>query len=182
MDSNHPLLDNLPPGSLAALEVPKGRPSTKTPEKIEKILDLIAETNLSLREICKRNDDLPNITTLYHWLRDDEELYVAVYRALHLRCDDLAWDCLLVAENTDRDYAADGDGKTVVNREHLSRTQMKLDQMHWIIEQLRPDRYGDKRGMPVEKATTVISIEAPIARIEDHPQYAVLQAYSAESK
>ena len=161
------------------------RPSTRTSEKVDKILTLIAETNLSLREICKRNEDLPAISTLHRWLDEDDKLYVAVYRALHLRCDDLAWECLMVAENADHDYMldpeAEGVPKMVVNREHLARTQMRLNEYHYIIEQLRPERYGDKRGVPIEK-TTAVSLEAPIARIEDHPQYAVLQAYSAESK
>jgi len=184
----HPLLDNLPPGSLAAA-VPgrPGRPSTFRPDVIDKILDLVSETNLSLREICKRNADLPNIRTLYRWAAENDDFYEALYRALHLRCDDLAWECLMVAEDADRDYALEpteeGIPRMAVNREHLSRTQMKLNEMHYIIEQLRPERYGPKRvAALLPSKTTEVSLEAPIARIEDHPQFAVLAAYRAAAE
>ena len=50
---DHPLLDNAAPGSLAAKRGP-GRPSGFTPEMQQRILTLVAETNLSLRQMCKQ--------------------------------------------------------------------------------------------------------------------------------
>lgn len=187
--SENPLLSNLPPGSLAATEpVKPGRPTAyEKGAVIEKILDLVAETNLSLREICKQHEDLPSIRTLYRWMSEDDEFFVTVNRLQHLRCDDLAWDCLKVAEDGDRDITTvpddEGMPHMVVNKEHIARTQMRLDQMHYVIEQIRPERYGDKRFVQTQSAkVTEITVEAEILRIEDHPNYPMLAAYRAAAE
>lgn len=185
--SENPRLSHVPPASPSAPAKP-GRPTEfKKGDVLEKLFDLIAETNLSLREICKQHEDLPSVRTLYRWMSEDKEFFIQVNWLMHQRCDDLCWDCLKVAEDGDRDYTLepteDGMPQMVVNREHITRTQQKLDQMHYIIEQLRPERYGDKRIVqPPTSAATEITVEATVARIEDHPNYPVLAAYRAAAE
>jgi hypothetical protein len=66
---DHPLLDNAAPGSLTAKRGPGGF----TPEMQQRILTLVAETNLSLRQMCKQYDDLPGISTLHRWAAENRE-------------------------------------------------------------------------------------------------------------
>ena len=172
---DHPLLDNAAPGSLAAKRGP-GRPSGFTPEMQQRILTLVAETNLSLRQMCKQYDDLPGISTLHRWAAENREFGERLHVLMMLRCDDLAWECLAIADAGEGDHTVDDDGQPIVNREHLMRTELRLKERHWLIEQLRPERYGDKRVVsPVAQKPSEVP-EAPVLRIEDHPQYAVLQA------
>jgi len=175
---DHPLLDNAAPGSLTAKRGPGGF----TPEMQQRILTLVAETNLSLRQMCKQYDDLPGISTLHRWAAENREFGERLHVLMMLRCDDLAWECLAIADAGEGDHTVDDDGQPIVNREHLMRTELRLKERHWLIEQLRPERYGDKRVVsPVAQKPSELP-EAPVLRIEDHPQYAVLQAYRAGSE
>jgi hypothetical protein len=159
-----------------------GRPSGFTPEMQERILTLVAETNLSLRDMCKKYDNLPSISTLHRWAAENREFGAQLHVVMMLRCDDLAWECLAIADDAANDHTVNDKGEVVVNREAIARTEVRLKERHWLVEQLRPERYGDKRVVsPVAQKPSEVP-EAPVLRIEDHPQYAVLQAYRAGSE
>jgi transposase-like protein len=86
------------------------RPSTYTEEVAERILDRVAETNESLRQICKL-PGMPKPTTLARWR---------------------------IADDGDRDWRPetneDGVMTLTVNKEHLLRTRQRLE---WRLNLLR---------------------------------------------
>src|SRR5581483_11117054 len=65
-------------GALVVIEPPKrGRPSTYSDVVAQLILDAVAESNLSLRTLCRTREDFPSRSTLGRWFRERPEFHAA---------------------------------------------------------------------------------------------------------
>ena len=74
-----------------------GRPSKYSKEIAESICEQLSE-GIPLREIC-RQDGMPAWRTIYDWMKRDEDLSTAIAHARDLGYDNIAEECLHIADN-----------------------------------------------------------------------------------
>lgn len=130
-----------------AEEGPKktGRPSKRTDEVIQRILDgLSAGTPLTV--ICDA-EDMPGITTVWEWQKGDEALSEAIARAREAGWDRIAMDALAIADGSDRDTIAferAGQMVEIPDKEWILRTKLRVETRLKLLAKWDPKRYGDK--------------------------------------
>ena len=130
--------------------MPAGRPEVWTPEKrqeaIDKILGRIATSRDSLRTICTKDEELPNVETFFGWLRGDEALNEQYAKAKEAQTEVLSEEMVDIADDATNDYMeAKGDEGVSwrLNGEHIQRSKLRIETRKWLLGKLRPKKYGD---------------------------------------
>ena len=121
------------------------RPSIFDQALADKILDRISDGE-SLRKICC-DEDMPGQTTVYRWLRQDEEFRQQYASARELQADTLFDETLDIADDATNDWMerhAEEDIGWKENGEAIRRSQLRIDTRKWIAGQLRPKVYGPR--------------------------------------
>jgi len=111
------------------------RPTKKTPEVIQRLLDGIAD-GVTLRALC-REDGMPNWRTVYDWIEADAELAAQVARARELGFDAIAEDVFDIA-----------DGTRAIS-EHVQLSKMRIDTRLKLLACWNPKKYGSKATVDV---------------------------------
>ena len=124
-----------------------GRPSDFTQEIADLICGQLA-SGLSMRTVCKA-EDMPDMTTVFRWIRTNEEFRQQYEKAKEECADALAEEMLDIADDGTNDWMEriDKDGMPVgyvLNGEHVQRSRLRLDARKWIASKLKPKKYGDK--------------------------------------
>ena len=105
---------------------PRGRPSQYTQDKASDICDMIAAGS-SLRKICAR-DDMPDQTTVFRWLANNENFRLQYARAREAQADTYADEIPDIADDE-----ADP-----------QRARVRIDARKWAAGKLRPKKYGER--------------------------------------
>lgn len=122
-----------------------------TQEIADTICDRIA-LGESLREICAE-DEMPDQTTIYRWLRRDDEIgesFRQQYaRAREDQADTMVDECKVISDDGTNDWMEkhDKDGKLIgwqLNGEHVQRSKLRIEQRRWHAAKLKPKKYGEK--------------------------------------
>ncbi len=121
-----------------------GRPSLYTKALAAEICRRMAEGE-SLRAVC-RDDAMPDKATVLRWLADKDkaEFRDQYAHARDMRADALFDEALEIADNAADDWTTDGNGKAVLDHEHVQRSRLRVDTRKWAAGKLAPKRYGDK--------------------------------------
>ena len=119
-----------------------GRPSKRTPEIIQSILDGLSK-GTPLTVVC-HGDEMPNPATVWKWEQDDAELKQAIAHARELGFDVIAQDALDIADNTANDTKKGADGRDVPDNEWITRSRLRVDTRLKLLAKWDPKRYGDK--------------------------------------
>jgi len=120
-----------------------------TEEQKTSILNTICEnieSGLSLRKALLL-DNMPDATTFYAWIDEDEEKSKQYARATQLRAELIFEDILYIADDTSRDTkTVDLDGVKIeqVNHEVINRSRLRVDARKWMLSKMMPKKYGDK--------------------------------------
>lgn len=132
--------------------MPRGRPTTYTPELAEKVL-IQMYTGKSLRKICER-EDMPNRDTVNLWRIRHDEFSVQYARARRAQVEARIEDANDIADDGTNDFIEQdlGDGVVVqkLNSEHIQRSKLRCEQRRWEASKLlrgpidAPLDYGDK--------------------------------------
>lgn len=136
-----------------------GRPSDFTIEISDLICERLANGE-SLRSICE-DDGLPTKTTVFRWLKANEEFRDQYARAREAQADALFDDILDIADNARNDWMerrGEDDAGWIANGENIRRSQLRIDARKWMAGKMRPKVYGDrilnehtgKDGGPIE--------------------------------
>lgn len=118
------------------------RPSSYTPETVEAICERLAEGE-PLAQIC-RDDGMPGLRTVYDWAEARPDVSARIARAREAGEDVIAADCLVIADDGERDYAVGADGREVVNHDHIQRSKLRIDTRLKLLAKWNPKRWGDK--------------------------------------
>ena len=110
---------------------PGGRPIGYTPEIADRICTLIAEDELSLRQICAQ-DGLPAIATVYEWFRKFPEFAEQYARA---RSDQAHSSVYRLQEL---------EGKVERGEIEPNAARVIADSIKWRASKLQPKAYGDR--------------------------------------
>jgi hypothetical protein len=127
-----------------------GRPSSYDPVVAEKICELLSE-GVPLREIC-RMEGMPAWRNIYFWMARDEDLSAHIARAREMGYDNIAEECLDIADNSNNDWMnrevrnARGqiEIQRVVDTEHIQRSKLRIETRLKLLAKWKPEKYGDK--------------------------------------
>lgn len=136
------------------------RPTEYTQDKADFICMLIIE-GMNLRDICAR-DDMPAMTTLFRWLRQNEDFQTQYAQAKEDQAEIMVSDMLTIADDGSQDYY-DDDGKKKLNNECVQRSKLRVETRKWAISKFKPKVYGDRIIHAGDE-------DAPLATTEVTPQ------------
>lgn len=127
-----------------------GRPSSYDPVVASKICELLSE-GVSLREIC-RMEGMPPWRNVYFWMARDEDLSAHIARAREMGYDNIAEECLDIADNAQNDWMdreiKNAKGKVevvrVVDAEHIQRSKLRIETRLKLLAKWKPEKYGEK--------------------------------------
>jgi hypothetical protein len=126
------------------------RPTKKNPKLLEKILDAVMNGK-TLKAICE-SASMPSLTTIYRWLRDDEEFYISYARAVAVRTHEMILEALEIA---DRPKSGSAD---------VAADKLRYDARMKIAGKLNPKHYGDKPEINKEEKDTLRKVVVEIVR------------------
>lgn len=113
-------------------------------------------TGLSLRKICL-DENMPDQTTVYRWLRTNEDFRQQYARAREIQADTLFDETLDIADDGSNDWMEDkekADGFRY-NGDAVQRSRLRIDQRKWMAGKLAPKKYGEKVDLNLTGGLTV---------------------------
>lgn len=127
-----------------------GRPTKYTIEIADHICEKLAD-GITLTEICGE-DDMPGRRTVYDWMEGEEDWNKAfsarIARAREAGFDEIAEDCLRIADDNSRDVQeyeiAPGVKGTTVDYEVIQRSKLRVETRLKLLAKWSPKKYGDK--------------------------------------
>ena len=151
-----------------------GRPTLYTPELGDKLCALIA-LGSSLRTIC-RDDDMPDASTVYRWLRLHNDFRDNYEKARADQADALADEILEIADDGRNDWMErhNNDGSTAyaINGEHVqrSRLQCRQPQMDCLeAENRRNTATRSTRKLPGADGVPLVPTEITVTVVRPKP-------------
>lgn len=138
---------------------PHGRPSKLTPEVAAEICSRMAKGE-TLKNICL-DDHMPHRTTVNDWVIADEEFSRQYVRARELQADYWGDECMEIADDGTNDYMLQKQGDSeveVVNREHIQRSKVRIEQRQWMMERLNPKGYGRKQEVKHDASDAFLNL------------------------
>lgn len=122
---------------------PVGRPKESVPEAVAaQILDCIANGE-SLRGWCRSGKDRPTYTTVYEWLRKDEQFSARFKEARRAGFDAIADECQIIATEPPTDQL------------ELGWKKLQIDTRLRLLGKWDPSRYGDRQAVAHEGGVTL---------------------------
>ena len=133
-----------------------------TPEIAERIVAGISDGQ-TLRQLCR--DIGISKSVWYLWCKEHVELSTPEFagRIAHARVlgfDEIAEECIEIADDSSRDYTKDDDGRRVFDSDHVQRNKLRIETRLKLLAKWDPKRYGDKIQQEVD-ATLRITINDP---------------------
>ena len=121
-----------------------GRPSLRTPQIIEEIIERISAGE-PMAWIC-REDHMPSARTVTSWMDQDEELSAAIARAREIGGDIIAADALRIADTPVEGVRRKEteDGVEIVTEDMLGHRRLQVETRLKLLAKWHPKRYGDK--------------------------------------
>jgi len=118
-----------------------GRPSTFTQEIADEICRRLAQGE-PLAQIC-RDDNMPAVRTVSDWKKASEAFSADFACAREEGFDQIAADCLDIADETSNDTLCTEHGDRP-NTEWISRSKLRIETRLKLLAKWDPKRYGDK--------------------------------------
>jgi hypothetical protein len=131
------------------------RPSDFTSELLQEICDRLSKGE-PLAVIC-RDDHMPSDRTVRNWM-DREDVSSAIAHARELGFDQIAADCLEIADDSSHDVklvGRDGEEREVCDTEFVQRSKLRIDTRLKLLAKWDPKRYGEKIEHAVDGKLTV---------------------------
>lgn len=141
-----------------------GRPSTFSQEIADTICERLANGE-SLRKICL-DEAMPGQTTLYRWLKANDEFREQYAYARELQADTLFDEILDIADDATNDWMerhADDNEGWKENGEAMRRSQLRIDARKWMAGKLK-GKYNDKTDVNVNATVAFTGLDVAIKR------------------
>ncbi|NDI00174.1 MAG: hypothetical protein EBY78_07675 [Actinobacteria bacterium] len=116
-------------------------------ELFDEICEKIANGE-SLRKICK-DEKMPNLTSVWKWLNNNEELSKQYARAKEEQAELFADE---ITEICDAEMPMDAFGK--IDAGAVNQARLKIDSRKWIASKLKPKKFGDYTKIQAEVKDT----------------------------
>jgi hypothetical protein len=119
-----------------------GRPSKFKPELIEAICERLSKGE-PLAQIC-RDEGMPGVQTIADWSKQREDVSVSIARAREAGEEQMALDCLNIADNNGKDMRVLESGVAVVDSDVVPRAKLRIDTRLKLLAKWNPKKWGDK--------------------------------------
>ena len=131
-----------------------GRPSVYNAEVAEQICDLIANTNMGLRAICRKLELC--YSTVYKWTMPSSTTYRRTFRRMYLDAKEMQGAAMEeeiqeLADDTSQDFMFQSGGKLVPNVANIARCKLRIAVKQWQLGRLAlrnkemPEGEGEER-------------------------------------
>ena len=114
----------------------------------EFLIDQISNTTIGIRRLKKMfPDDIPAVSTLMLWLKEDKEFSEQYTHAKQMQAEIMIDEAMCIADDDSDDIIkVDLDGVEIekVNHENINRSRLRVDIRKWHASKLAPKLYGDK--------------------------------------
>lgn len=136
----------------------------------QSIVDAICERladGESLRSIC-RDPLMPCKASVFNKLVKDKEFLLRYNLAREAQADSLVDDMLGIADDATNDYAVDPEtGLKRVDKDHITRSRLRVDTRKWIAAKMKPKKYGDRQTIELDDITpkTPEQVEARLSQL-----------------
>lgn len=161
---------------------PGGRPSIYTQELADLICQQLAE-GVSLRTVCKA-EGMPDASTVFSWMRTNEEFLKQYARAKQESADAMAEDILDIADDGSNDWETrtngSGEDYEVPNNEALQRSRLRVDTRKWLMAKMKPKKYADKLDLTSDGEPLKVTVVAYANPTTPQVQPEAVPAASAE--
>lgn len=127
---------------------PGGRPTVYTQELADRICELLADGQ-SMRTVCAQ-EDMPAMSSVFKWLRENEEFSQQYAKAKEESSDAMAEDLLHIADTPvmGEIKTIKPDGTVEIKQdEMLGHRRLQVDTRKWLMAKMKPKKYGDKLDM-----------------------------------
>jgi len=115
-------------------------------DKFEKVLELIAEKGLSLRQACEKTK--LHRRSFHEMVNDDADRRDRYARAREDREDFLLDEIYSIADDSTRDTVTkkskNGDEYAEENHEWVNRSKLRVDVRKWHLSKMSPKKWGDR--------------------------------------
>lgn len=161
-----------------------GRPPAKFNQKTaDKFCGFLA-IGESMRTVCAR-PGMPARTTIFKWLRENEEFTNQYARAKEEAADALVEEILDIADDGTNDwmekFGKKGDSLGwVVNGEAVQRSRVRIDARKFLAMKLKPKKYGDKLEVKSESNING-SVTHKLAELSDEELRKIAASYAKGS-
>lgn len=137
----------------------KGAPTLYSTELIDRLCEVISQSEFGLHTICRNNPDFPSVTTIIRWLtEEDKKDFRAKYtRARELQAEFMGDKMLEIADDGTNDYMTITKGDqsyNVEDKEVTNRSKLRVETRKWLMSKLAPKKYGDKLELDGKVETT----------------------------
>lgn len=125
--------------------MPGGRPSEPVPQDVaDAVIAWIAEGR-PLREYCRIQGN-PSHTTVYDWLKKDEQFSLRFACARESGEDLIAQECLEIADETPMATITFGENgvKECIDNAGIQRNKLRVDTRLKLLAKWNPKKYGDR--------------------------------------
>ena len=144
-----------------------GRPTSFRQHIADEICARLS-TGEPLAQIC-RDEHMPAVRTVSDWKKADEAFSAAFARAREDGFDQIAADCLDIADETSMDTLSTEHGDRP-NTEWISRSKLRIETRLKLLAKWDPKRYGEKvtqevtgpNGGPVQFSRIERTIVRPV--------------------
>ncbi len=143
--------------------MPPGRPSEYKPDTADRICAELA-IGRPLSKICK-DHDMPDLSTVYRWLRTYPQFAEAYARAREDQADTFADEIVEIADDNSGDAEIDENGKRRLDQEFVARSRLRVDARKWVAAKLKPRKYSDRAG---ESTDTTVEVRI-VGGLQDDP-------------
>jgi hypothetical protein len=120
------------------------KPSVKfSQELFDEICERISSGE-SLRKICK-DDKMPNLTSVWKWLNESEELSKQYARAREQQAETFVDEILSICDEV---LPTGLDGK--IDPSVVNQARLKIDARKWVASKLKPKRFGEASVLKID--------------------------------
>lgn len=135
------------------------RQSSYNQETVDKVCEKLAEGH-SLRSICRSDDSMPNMSTIFRWLDENAEFASKYARARQVQADVLFDELVDIADDGSNDWMT-RNGYRVEDSEVTKRSQLRIETRKWVASKLLPKKYGEKY-LEEAAASADLASDAPV--------------------
>lgn len=128
-----------------------GRPTIYTKELADSICERLA-LGESMRTVCAQ-EDMPSMSSVFKWLRENEEFSQQYVKAKEESSDAMAEDLLHIADTPvmGEIKTIKPDGSVEIKQdEMLGHRRLQVDTRKWLMSKMKPKKYGDKIDMTTD--------------------------------
>lgn len=132
-----------------------GRPTDYTQELADKICECLADGQ-SMRTVCAQ-EDMPAMSSVFKWLRENEEFSHQYAKAKEESSDAMAEDLLNIADTPvmGEIKTIKPDGTVEIKQdEMLGHRRLQVDTRKWLMSKMKPKKYGEKLDLTGEQTIT----------------------------